>query len=349
MAGGRSGRPVVLHVTECFEGGVGRALRNIAKFATFADHHLLGFGADLAHADARAPFASITQLPAGKVAQLRATRAHLRSTSVDFVHAHSSWAGVYVRTAAVRTSLIYQPHGYAFEMSGRLRAAGYFAAEKILSMRPQQIAVLSPRERELVHRLAPDKHARDLTNLPTVAVVSSRRTSHAPIGPIRVAMNGRLSRQKDPAFFADVIHELRLRGVPIEPVWIGDGDEVMRQALEGLGVRVTGWLDSDEIIDELDGTHLYLHSAVYEGFPLSVLDAAARGVPLMARHIPAFDGSPVHQAETAAALAEDVCRWTHDQSFREELDANNQKLLAAMNGDAFRRQAALLYGIGGNA
>lgn len=339
----RQGRPTVLHVTECFEGGVGRAIQNIAASATFADHHLLGAGADMKSDRARALFKSVTELPDGKAAQFRAVHRQLRRGRAEVVHAHSSWAGLYARTARIQGALVYQPHGYAFEMSGRLRGTAFYVAEKMLSLRKQQIVVLSERERQLATVLAPSASVSLLTNLPTVPEVEASDEWSAPVRAVRIAMNGRVSAQKDPDFFVEVVRELRARDIEAEPIWIGDGKAELRARLEAAGITVTGWLDSDGIIRELDRCDIYVHTAAYEGFPLSVLDAAARGVPVIARRIHAFDGGPVHQADDAETVATDIQRWLREPGFRHELTSVNARLLSTMNPTVFEAQARALY------
>lgn len=339
----KPGRPTVLHVTECFEGGVGRAIQNIAASATFADHHLLGAGTDMKSDRARALFKSVTELPDGKAAQFRAVHRQLRRVRAEVVHAHSSWAGLYARTARMQGALVYQPHGYAFEMSGRLRGAAFYVAEKMLSMRRQRIVVLSEREGQLATRLSPRAPISLLTNLPTVPEAEASHEWSAPDRGVRIAMNGRVSAQKDPDFFVEVVRELRARGIEAEPIWIGDGEAELRARLEDAGIAVTGWLDSDGIVRELDRCDIYVHTAAYEGFPLSVLDAAARGVPVIARRIHAFDGGPVHQAADAETVATDIERWLCEPGFRRELTAANTRLLSTMNPTVFDAQARALY------
>jgi glycosyltransferase involved in cell wall biosynthesis len=342
---GKRARPVVLHVTECFEGGVGRAMQNIAATATFADHHLLAAGADMNSADAVRNFSSVEALPKGIVKQARVVHRALRRTTADAVHAHSSWAGVYTRTVGTRAALIYQPHGYAFEMSGRVRSAVFYCAEKLLALRSQTIVVLSKREEFLARKLNVRRPTHHLTNLPTVPVAVGDRSKAVLTGtaPLPVVMIGRIGVQKAPAFFLEVVEHLRNRGVLSAPVWVGDGDPLLRKQLEDQNVRVTGWLQSEGIVAELDSAALYMHTAAYEGFPLSVLDAAARGVPVIARRIPAFDGTDVHQASDALGMARDIELSISDLAFRERLVENNRLLLADMSMIHFIEQAESLY------
>ena len=149
----------------------------------------------------------------------------------------------------------------------------------------------------------------EIPNVPTVPP-GPERTSPRPDGISRLAMVGRIAPQKDPRFYADAVGALRESGVVIEAVWIGDGEGALRRLLAEAGIRVTGWLSPARVRDLLHGA-VYVHSARYEGFPLSLLDAAACGAPIVARRIAAVEHTDLLMSdapEQAAALVTDLLR-----------------------------------------
>jgi glycosyltransferase involved in cell wall biosynthesis len=96
---------------------------------------------------------------------------------------------------------------------------------------------------------------------------------------------GRLSPQKDPDFFAGVAAHLR----HAQLVWVGDGDPLMKTRLERAGVKVTGWLPRQEVLEVLAGADVYLHTAAWEGSPMSLLEAEYMGIRTVVRSIPALE------------------------------------------------------------
>jgi glycosyltransferase involved in cell wall biosynthesis len=54
-------------------------------------------------------------------------------------------------------------------------------------------------------------------------------------------------------------------------------------------VHVTGWLPRADALSLLATAHVYLHTAAWEGSPITLLEAADLRVPVVARSIPALD------------------------------------------------------------
>ncbi|MFX7785070.1 glycosyltransferase, partial [Acinetobacter baumannii] len=73
-----------------------------------------------------------------------------------------------------------------------------------------------------------------------------------------------------------------LPAVTVAATWIGDGPSSAPR------VRVPGWAARDDVRAELAELDVYFHTAAWEGFPIAILDAAAMGLPILARRIPAL-------------------------------------------------------------
>jgi len=252
-------------------------------------------------------FNTIRELPGGFLARVGAVASAVDELNPDVIHAHSSWAGVYTRVRRLPGRVIYQPHCYKFEdpVSARPLRLAYRLVEQALARRADVIVALSPHEESAARGLHSMSEVRVLPNVPSIPLATD-----ASIDKIddRVIMVGRISPQKDPAFFLDVARQVRLARPSVKFVWIGDGDPALRRKLTAMDVDVTGWLSARELTVELTRPGVYFHSAAYEGFPLSVLDAAASGRPIVARAIHAFHGFPVvtapYSSECATLLIE---------------------------------------------
>ncbi|WP_354512351.1 glycosyltransferase [Paenarthrobacter sp. 4246] len=195
--------------------------------------------------------------------------------------------------------------------------------------------------------LSPSATCVAIPNLPTVA---SRPAEHGPLSsraiPV-VSMVGRIARQKDPAFFSEVAAALRSKVPSVRFQWIGDGDPELRRGLERAGIQVTGWLDNPGVAESLASSSVYVHSAAYEGFPLSILDAAAQGVPIAARSISALGDSGLLQAGDADGVAGLVAAILSDAGTRELALAANRSLLARMNRSTLHTALRDLYDLKG--
>ena len=117
----------------------------------------------------------------------------------------------------------------------------------------------------------------------------------------------------------------------------------MRTVLTDAGVRITGWMTGSALAAELGGASVYFHSANYEGFPLSVLDAAALDRPVVARRIDALADSPLHTFVGESRCSAAVLRAIEDPTFRSELKAAGRSLLAEMNADSMGSALDELY------
>lgn len=335
----------VLHVSESYGGGVLAAIRNYMQSTPELEHHLLyGVHDDApASADSFTGFASTAQLPGGHLAAIHFTREYARRLKPDVVHAHSSFAGAYVRLGmrAARGAdgcpqLVYTPHCYAFErrsLSIPVRLA-YRLIEGALAWNTDVFAVCSGREAALSKWLV--SHAQ-ITVVPNIAPITRRRLDSHNFPDrtcLTIAGAGRIrpghDSQKDPLFFLSAIESARAACLDVNAVWVGGGDEVIERRLRDAGIRVTGWLDRAAVLDTLANADIYLHTAAWEGFPIAVLEVEALGVAQILRAIPAFAnlGFPATIASardfpaTLAPLYSGKTRHANAVAVRDCLDAN---------------------------
>ena len=341
-------RPLrILHVTECFGAGVGRAVKLRAQALPQAEHHLLWTGEET---PASSQWASTTELPASDLSRIRATTLTTRQVNPDIVHAHSSWAGVYARVGVFGRPVVYEPHCFKFDdPSLRRPVSGAFRlAERLLMARTAAIGILSPHERAVVRTMSRRLPAVEIPNIPTMPTMPTPsptppgQSDSGPIDVRRVAMVGRIAPQKEPKFFADVVAELRKDDVPLEAVWIGDGDGDLRRLLTEARIRVTGWLSPSGVEELLRGS-VYVHSARYEGFPLSILDAAACRAPIVARRIAAVEHTDLLMSSTPRGVAALVTDMLGSADALADARARNTPLLRAYSPQRLTDALTMLY------
>jgi glycosyltransferase involved in cell wall biosynthesis len=85
---------------------------------------------------------------------------------------------------------------------------------------------------------------------------------------------------------------------------VGGGEPHLEDLLRRSGVRVTGWLARRQALEHLRASDVYVHTAAWDGAPITVLEAAAAGVPVLARRTSAMEALGVEPLfDSAGELA----------------------------------------------
>lgn len=300
-----------MHITDCYHGGVGRAINDMVANAPHLNHVFAFHGDDTPPSGL---FSREIKVTGSVLSRMRRFSRLLRDSDASIAHVHSSWAGVFIRAGRnPRLPVIYQPHCYKFVDPAlpRAQAVAIRLIERLLLSNTSATVVLSPAERMAAEEIGA-KSTFYVPNVPSVP----RGTVDAEAAPRRrVIMVGRVSHQKDPEFFEQVVRQCESEINDVEAVWAGDGDPEMVSFLRHAGIRVTGWMGTTELADLLSEGGVYIHSARYEGLPLSVLDAVQRGLPVALRRIPSLRGVlEERQFDTPEQLAAEAVRLLNDVS-----------------------------------
>lgn len=333
----------VLHVSEAFGGGVRTAMVNYV-IGTPEFEHSMVLRLRAGHETVEVPEdVDVEYVSGGLIDFFKAALRAVDQGSYDIVHLHSSYAGVLRAFLPKNVRIVYTPHCYVMEAKkSAYRTVTYRMVEKALAQRPQLLMAVSPREAMIGLSLRPSMHAEVVENVAValpVPFTKAHRNSSKPI----ITMVGRIMAQKDPFFFAAVAR--RLGTERFRFMWIGDGDGDGRLALEAAGVEVTGWLPPPDVWDALEITDLYLHTAAWEGGPLSTLEAADAGCALLARTIPSMEslGYPLAGTESED-VASSVERFFADPAYREDVSMTSRQIARNASLENLGRNLAHLYG-----
>lgn len=348
MSRARSGF-VVLHVVESYGAGTASALHQYVQATPELEHHLLRrLRPDDDHADdgELAWFHTVEDLPQGVWPAIRAVRRRSHAVQPDVVHAHSSLGGAFTRLALRRgaPALVYTPHCFATERLDLSPAArrGVGLVERVLARNTDAFAGCSLRELDITRGWG--RRPRRLW-VPNVTDVEAQPTAS---DDAFIATLGRITAQRDPDFFVEVVTALRKRVPGLAARWIGGGDPAAIARLEAAGVEVTGWLPRSEALALLGRARLYVHTARWDGAPMSLIEATALGVPSLALSTPALTGQAAEwQATSATALAELAATAWSSPETREHILGDWR---AAYAGNTRSAQAAALrtaYGLDG--
>jgi len=94
---------------------------------------------------------------------------------------------------------------------------------------------------------------------------------------LQVITVGQIRFQKDPMRFAKLAKAVMSKRNDVQFIWVGDGDGDSKQALVDAGVKVLGWKTPSEVKDLLKSSRFYLSTALWEGMPVSPIEAMLSG------------------------------------------------------------------------
>jgi glycosyltransferase involved in cell wall biosynthesis len=242
--------------------------------------------------------------PADDLRSLAAVAGVLRRERPDILHTHLSKAGALGRAAAALCPGLRTVHtfhgnvlrGYFSPRRTRL----YLLLERALALRTDRLIALGDSQRdEMLHRYRvgrPEQYAvvplgLDLGRFTRCehARGQLRKELGIPSGIPVVSTVGRLVPIKDHNLFLDAARYVR--GEKTDAVFLIVGDGLCRRELEerarglGLGgsVRFIGWRrDLERIYADSD---IVVLTSVNEGTPVSLIEAAAAGVPVVATDV----------------------------------------------------------------
>ena len=209
----------------------------------------------------------------------------MRRERPDIVHANSSKAGLLGRIAAALARVpirIFTVHGWAFKAYARAASALYRWADRLMAPLTTVTICVSEREREsgLAARTC---RAERTVVIPTAVDVDAARQSRRGGRPPRVVTVGRLAAPKDPLTLVRALAAVR---GPFDARIVGDGPErsaveaeIRACALEGAVELLGERRDVQRLLAEAD---VFVLSSRSEGAPISILEAMATGVPVVA-------------------------------------------------------------------
>ena len=278
----------------------------------------------------------------------------LRQVHPDLVHVNSAKAAALGRLAAWLAGVpirVYTVHGWAFLAHRGLAAAAYRWVERAL--RPLTTVTVCVSENERHAGLA----ARACVEENTIVIrngVSPRSAAVAERGSAaRLVMVGRLQAPKDPITLVRALGLMRRRDY--EGLLVGDGPEraLVEEEIARLGigsaVRLLGErTDVPELLAQAD---VFVLSTRSEGLPLSVLEAMAAGLPVIASNVGGIPELVVDGVSGVlvppgdpGALAEAIERLLENPSLALRLgEAGRRRVAESFDLEAVREAHLALY------
>lgn len=193
---------------------------------------------------------------------------------VDVVHLHSSKSGLLGRIACKLvgiSNIFYTPNGASF-LSATNKVSKYLfqllekVSHKLLG---GNIVCCSASELEQYQKIG---IIGDYINNGITIKTVHRPAFKSSGGKFTVVTSGRIENQKDPALFNTIASWFE--GMPhIQFIWVGDGQD--KVLFTSKNIKVTGWLDAEQVHEYVLSADVFLSTSKYEGLSFSVLEALA--------------------------------------------------------------------------
>lgn len=298
----------IAHVVEC-AGGVDKYLRLLFSHLDkrqfdnvlvcshdFVKEHYEGLVSDVIYTDMHNSLSLMSSMRA-----IRQVHGVIKRINPDIIYCHSSIGGGIGRIASLRMNIpvIYNPHGWAFNMPYGLKPKLFAFMERILARKTDRIVVISEFEKENALR-------KGITNKDKIQVIVSgidldktvllskdsgvtRATLGIPENSFVVGMTARLCETKAPDIFVKAAVIIKKKIPNAFFIMIGDGE--LRDSIETLinklklqgSVLITGWVDNPLPYVRLLNVGTLLSR--WEGFGLALAEYMKLEVPVVATNV----------------------------------------------------------------
>ncbi|MGZ4256566.1 MAG: glycosyltransferase family 4 protein [Gaiellaceae bacterium] len=273
----------------------------------------------------------------------------------DILHTNSSKAGVLGCLAGFLAGVpirIFTAHGWAFMAFSGTKARFYLWTHRLIRRLATCIVCVAEQERALGLSVGACTGERSIVIYNGVDVGAAIRARLHGDPPTIVTV-GRLKAPKDHATLLRALG--RLEAGSFRARLVGDGpdrplveEEIREQRLE-TAVALLG--ERDDVAEQLAEADVFALSSTSEGLPLSVIEAMAAGLPVVATAVGGVpelvvDGETglLVPARDAKALAQALGRLVRDRELRERLgEAGRSRAEQLFDLPAFRRAHVALY------
>jgi glycosyltransferase involved in cell wall biosynthesis len=183
----------------------------------------------------------------------------------------------------------------------------FWIAEALLKFRTGTFAAVSKREADLARSL-PGRQAR-VVMVPQALTDDRFQPLHLPErrSEASVVAVGRAQPQKGVEFFARAARHSAALRTNITWHWLGGGDERYVAVLQAAGVTVAGWASHEAVLESLSNASVYVHTASWEGMPLTIIEATSLGLPVIARDIGALHGTVAGLVQSPEEMVQAIC------------------------------------------
>jgi glycosyltransferase involved in cell wall biosynthesis len=214
---------------------------------------------------------------------------------IRLVHIHTASRGSFLRKSIVMMlakaagkKTIMHVHGAEFnQFYERAPAPLRKFIGKVLGSADAIVALSRQWERDL-HRISGNSRIRIIYNPTKIVELQFHNDNTKPASEVNFLFMGRLGQRKGVFDIIEAARLIRTENVKIS--LYGDGDiESVRTLIVANGVedkvQVRGWIEGSEKERVLRAADVLILPSYNEGFPVSILEAMARGMPVLATNV----------------------------------------------------------------
>ena len=212
----------------------------------------------------------------------------------DIIHGHSSKAGALVRMLpnSIPGKRVYTPHAFVTmdPNLNPLKRKLFGAIERFLSTKGHATIAVSSAELEHARSLKINGKISSIVNgvdeNHAMSRTEAREFMNVSAESFAVGFVGRLSYQKNPERFMDIIAAAHKQNPSVKGILIGDGElmDVLQSKTSGTPscFSFLGWQDAAALMIGLD---CFLMSSRYEAMPYTYLEALSAGLPIFSTRV----------------------------------------------------------------
>lgn len=220
----------------------------------------------------------------------------VKTMSPDVLHLHSAKAGILGRVVGriLRIPSFYTPHAFSFLSAKKWYTRKFYIFiekfVKMISYKSKIIACsISEYDRAINEIGFEDSDVELYSNsIPTIDINKLNLPNEFDLVSGYLCTIGRPSYQKNLLKMIEILQELHNQGLKKHLVILGVGyyspdldavNELVREVGLSEYVVLYPWVERNQGLAILKNSSIYISTALYEGLPLSVIEAMALGVP----------------------------------------------------------------------
>jgi hypothetical protein len=286
----------ILHVTNCFNAGVGKAVSSIAKDLSDHEHYLLwtykNDSPSFMNDEVKNIFFSSVKWSHNFIQSILILKKLIKEINPDYIHLHSSFAGFIGRVFLNSEKIYYSSHGFAFQRKDIpffVRRI-FYLIERVLSHRTKRYVAFFPIDFKIASNVLKFKSISFYLYDGIIQICNQEKQISNSHGNNFVCI-GRLSPAKDPKFMFKISEKID-KSLNIKLFWIGAHTQNTATKYWknfSKNVEISNW-QSDELVNEvISEAKAILVTSRWESGPLVLYESLISGTPLILRKIEAFE------------------------------------------------------------